>query len=112
MPLYQIGEAARYAHIFAQSGSAWHRAGIRLNLTLSQKDLGEALSYLQLVEVAVVAAFREWGVTLQKIRAAREYIRTEFKTEFPFAAYRFKTDGKSLLLDYQQIQGKRGKGKL
>jgi uncharacterized protein (DUF433 family) len=112
LPIYQVGEVARYAHISPQTVAAWHKAESRTNLTLSEKDAGEALSYLQLIEVAVVAAFREWGVSLQRIRAAREYVKVEFKTEFPFAAYKFKTDGESLLLDYQQIEGRRGKGKL
>jgi uncharacterized protein (DUF433 family) len=112
LPIYQVGEAARYANISPQTVAAWHRADSRIALTLSEKDAGDALSYLQLIEVAVVAAFREWGLPLHRIRATREYVRTEFKTEFPFAAYKFKTDGKSMLMDYQQIEGKRGKGKL
>jgi uncharacterized protein (DUF433 family) len=112
LPMYQIREAARYAHVSPQTVAAWHKADGRANLTLSQKSLGEALSYLQLIEVAVVAAFREWGLTLRTIREAREYVSKELKTEFPFAAYKFKADGKSLWLDYQHVEGRKGKGKL
>jgi uncharacterized protein (DUF433 family) len=61
------------------------------------------LSYLQLIEVGVVAAMRKSGVTLRKIRQAREYLCEEFDSEFPFAYYRFKTDGKLLFMDYDQI---------
>lgn len=42
---------------------------------------------------------------------AVQSIRT-LKTEFPFAAYRFKTDGKSLFMGYEQIEGKKQKGTL
>jgi uncharacterized protein (DUF433 family) len=112
LPMYQIREAARYADVSPKTVAAWHKAEDRSRLTLSQKSLRDALSYLQLIEVAVVAAFRKWGLPLRRIQDAREYVSRELQTEFPFAAYRFKTDGKSLLMDYQQIEGKKGKGKL
>ena len=112
LPMYQIKEAARYAHVSPKTVAAWHKTEGRSRLTLSQKGVGDALSYLQLIEVAVVAAFRKWGLPLRRIQAARDYVAKELRTEFPFAAYRFKTDGKSLLMDYQQIEGKKGKGKL
>jgi uncharacterized protein (DUF433 family) len=110
--MYQIGEAARYAKISPQTVAAWHKAAGQPSPTLSSKEMGEALSYLQLIEVAVVAALRDWGVPMRRIRAAREYVRKEFKTEHPFATYRFKTDGRSLLVPYQQVEGKKGEGKL
>ena len=111
LPNYQIGEAARYAHISAQTVAAWHKdAGDRR--TLSSKDGGAALSYLQLIEVAVVAAFRKIGITLREIRATREYAQKSLVSEFPFSQYRFKTDGENLLMEYEQLIGKKGKGKL
>jgi uncharacterized protein (DUF433 family) len=60
----------------------------------------------------VVAAFRKWGLPLRRIQDTRDYVAKELRTAFPFAAYRFKTDGKSLLMDYEQIEGRKGKGKL
>ena len=109
LPVYKVSEAARYARTSPQTVSAWHKAG---QGTLSDKGPRDALSYLQLIEVAVVAAFRRSGVPLNRIRKARAYVATELKTEFPFAAYRFKTGGKSLLIAYEQIEGKGGQGKL
>jgi hypothetical protein len=67
---------------------------------------------MQLIELAVVAAFRKAGVTLKGIRASRDYVSKEFKSEFPFAEYRFKSDGKRLLMDYQQVAGEKGRGTL
>jgi uncharacterized protein (DUF433 family) len=112
LPMYQVREAARYARVSPKTVAAWHKAEGRSRLTLSERTGGDALSYLQLIEVAVVAAFRQWGLSLRRIQDAREYVSKELRTEFPFATYRFKTDGKSLWLDYQQIEGGKSKGKL
>jgi uncharacterized protein (DUF433 family) len=67
---------------------------------------------LQLIEVAVVASFRKAGVSLQKIRAAREYLSSQLESEHPFAEYRFKTDGRDLWMDYAQIEASEGDRKL
>ena len=58
---------------------------------------------MQLIEVAVVAAFRKAGVPLDGIRAAREYVSKSLQAEYPFAEYRFKEEGKHLWLDYEQV---------
>lgn len=112
LPNYQIGEAARYAHISPQTVAAWHK-DTGDHRTLSSKEGGAALSYLQLIEVAVVAAFRKNGISLREIRETREYAQKSLASEHPFSQYRFKTDGKNLLMEYEQIVGKKkGKGKL
>jgi uncharacterized protein (DUF433 family) len=67
---------------------------------------------MQLIEVAVVAAFRKAGISLKEIRAAREYVKKELRAEHPFAEFRFKSEGKNLWMDYEQVEGDRGKGKL
>jgi len=108
LPNYQIAEAARYAQISSQTVAAWHKIETP---TLSHKKQRAALSYLQLIEVAVVAKFRKAGISLKRIRDAREYIMKQLKVEHPFAQYRFKTEGKHLLLDYQEIEGEKGRGK-
>lgn len=66
------------------------------------------MSYLQLIEVAVVSSFRKAGLRLKKIQSAREYLSKQLEAEFPFAAYRFKTDGKELWMDYAQIEASAG----
>jgi len=112
LPNYQIGEAARYAQISAQTVAAWHRDADDRR-TLSSKENRAALSYLQLIEVAVVAAFRRGGISLKTIRLAREYVSKVLQKEFPFSEYHFKTDGKDLLIGYDQVDGKKkGRGKL
>lgn len=111
LPTYGVSEAARYADITSQTVRNWQKLGNRPS-PLGQREHGKALSYLQLIELAVVAAARDSGVPLRVVRATREYMRKEFGEDFPFARYRFKTDGKKLWIDYIDVIGKRGKGKL
>ena len=112
LPNYQIGEAARYAHISAQTVAAWHK-GADDRRTLSSKEHRAALSYMQLIEVAVVAAFRRAGIKLRDIKAARAYVSQVLRKEFPFSEYEFKTNGKDLIIDHEHVDGKnKGKGKL
>jgi uncharacterized protein (DUF433 family) len=98
LPTYQLGEAARYAQISSQTVAAWHKIEQKM---LSQRQTRAKLSYLQLIEIAVVAAFRKANVPLKEIRAARDYIQRQLKSEHPFAEYKFKQYGKSLFTEYE-----------
>lgn len=60
----------------------------------------------------MVSSFRKAGVSLRKIRAAREYVSKQLEAEHPFAEYRFKTDGRDLWMDYAQIEAEAGDKKL
>lgn len=110
VPAYQVQEAARYARIAPQTVRQWQKetAG-----ALAPRDARESLSYMQLIEVAVVAALRKAGVPLRRIREAREWLSRTLKSEFPFAQYKFKHDGRRLFIDFADIVGaKSGFGKL
>lgn len=61
------------------------------------------LSYMQLVEVAFVAFFRQIGVPMPRIRSAKEYVAQTFRAEYPFVQLEFKTEGFHVLMDYQQF---------
>jgi uncharacterized protein (DUF433 family) len=100
LPAYQIAEAAKYAQISTQTVAAWHKTEAAM---LSQREKRAALSYFQLIEVAVVAAFRKQGVKLDRIRAAREWAARTLNSEHPFAEYRFKEEAKHLWLDSSQL---------
>ena len=102
LPAYYVSDAARYAQTSAQTVSNWYHGASSLGPTLTGREKRQALSYLQLVEVAFVSTFRRLGVSLQRIRSARAYAAQVFKTEFPFADW-FKTEGTHLLLELQQI---------
>lgn len=112
IPSYRIGEAARYARTSPQTVANWHKVRGTRPLTLTKREPRSEISYLQLIEVGVVAAMRDAGITLAKIREAREYIANEFQSEHPFAEYRFKTDGKQLFIEYDQITGTKDSDKL
>jgi len=75
---------------------------------LTQRDRRAALTYFQLIEVAVVAAFRKAGVPLGRIRAAREWAAHALKSEHPFAEYRFKEEARHLWLDSSEVDVKPG----
>jgi uncharacterized protein (DUF433 family)/DNA-binding transcriptional MerR regulator len=96
LPNYQIGEAARYTHVSTQTVTAWHKIEQKL---LSTKKKRARLSYLQLVELAVVAAFRKAKFPLPEIRAAREYVQKNLNSAYPFAEFKFKRYGKSLFTE-------------
>jgi uncharacterized protein (DUF433 family) len=100
LPAYQIAEAANYAQISPQTVASWHRIEAAL---LQEREWRASLSYMQLIEVAVVAAFRKAGVPLSRIRKAREWAARQLRSENPFAEYRFKENGRHLILDASQI---------
>lgn len=111
VPNYGVREAAIYSDISSQTIRNWEKLTNRPS-ALSERSAGERLSYLQLIEVAIVAAATKAGVKLRTIRATREYLSREFESEFPFAEYRFKTDGKKMFIDYLDLIGRDGDGKL
>jgi uncharacterized protein (DUF433 family) len=111
LPVYRVADAARYAEISSGTIRNWHKLSNK-RMVLSRKQPGEALSYLQLIELAVVAAARKAGVGLPAIRRARDYCSKELNSKFPFAEHRFKTDGKELWLDFADIVGREGSGKV
>jgi uncharacterized protein (DUF433 family) len=100
LPNYQIGEAAAYAQIAPQTVASWHNLDAAL---LSQREKRAALSYMQLIEVAVVAGFRKMGVPLKNIRATRDYAKNVLRSEYPFAEYQFKKEAKHLYLDSNEL---------
>lgn len=111
-PAYLVGESAKYARTSSQTVTNWERLkGNRLNV-VTPRDPRAALSYFQLIEVGVVAAMRKAGVKLDRIRVAREYLSEQFDSQYPFVEYRFKTDGKNLFLNYDQITGAHDRDKL
>lgn len=107
VPNYHVSEAAHYAGISTKTIISWQQTGERQ--TVAARDEGRELSYMQLIEIAVVAAMRKGGIKLSTIREAREYVRNKYKSEFPFADYRFQHDGKDLFLSDKDVPGlKRG----
>jgi len=104
LPTYRISEVARYVHESPQAIANWYYRETQTGVTLPGKEHGKSLSYLQLIELAVVSIFRKLGVSLTSIRKARQYLAQNFNSEYPFAEYKFKTEGFHVLLDLSQFE--------
>jgi uncharacterized protein (DUF433 family) len=104
LPAYRVADAARYAGVSPQTAANWHYRNIAAHgAVLQGKEPRQHLSYLQLIELGIVAVFRSWDVPLESIRRTREYMGQTFNSEFPFAEYRFKTDGFHLLMNLVDV---------
>jgi uncharacterized protein (DUF433 family) len=104
LPAYQVKEVARYAGITPQTILNWQKNQPGMTPTISRRDDGKALSYLQLIEIAVVASLRSAGVSLAAIKEAKEYIGQRLHSEYPFAEYGFKTDGSNILMNLSAFE--------
>ncbi len=105
LPAYRVGEAARYVGATAQTISYWQRGSRTQRPALQERPPRRYLSYYELVEVAFVAIFRKLGVSLKRIRDAREYAADVLKAEYPFAEYKWFTEGHRVLLNLQELDG-------
>lgn len=105
LPAYHTVEAAKLASTAAQTVSRWYHG--YLPVFEKTKERRAALSYLQLVEIAFVASFRRYGVSLQRIRKAHAYLSNMFQVEYPFAELRLKTDGAHVLKDLEEVENGR-----
>ena len=112
LPSYHVQEAARYARTTPKTIRNWQGEGDLVERAIAARELRLSLSYMQLIEVAVVAAFRRAGIKLRDIKAARDWLATTFKSEFPFAQFDFKRRGQELLVDYAKTARKKGKSQL
>ena len=112
LPAYRVGDAGRYAGVSSRTVGYWHFGGGRARAALPGRSRLDDLSYLELVEVAFVATFRGLGVSLQRIRRARDYAAQVLKSEYPFAEYTWLTEGQQVLLDLRTIEGDASMGRL
>ena len=110
--LYSPREAARLARVSPQTLSNWLRGyryavggrSARAKPVLHPMKLGRdsALSFVNLVEAAALARFREAGVSMQRVRKALSYVQGAMKEEHPLATERILTDGVDLFWEYQE----------
>lgn len=102
LPAYRYSEAAQMAETSPQTVARWFRGyqapGHRMKPVFASTR-PQLLSYMQLVEVAFVAAFRRLGVKLDDLRRAHEYLREALGVEYPFAQWKLKADGANILAE-------------
>ena len=104
LPAYRVGDVARYVQTTSQTVAYWRYGGGQLGPALPGSQRREPLSYMELIEVAFVAFFRNLGLSLQRLRGARTYAAQAFNSEFPFVEYRWKSEGYHLLMDFDQFE--------
>ena len=106
LPTYRLRDAARYTGTSAQTIANWHYRELpnHGHSPLPGREQRRPLSYLELIEIAVVATFRNFNVPLGNIAKTRSYMAQTFNSEFPFAEYRFKTDGFHLLMGLAEVE--------
>lgn len=101
LPAYRLGEAALFSKVSPQTVVDWERQSNWKAPALSRRDPRQGLSFLQLIELAVVAEMRRLGVSLPDIRSARDFLSTKWAEQYPFAVLKFKSDGVDILLDHE-----------
>ena len=106
LPAYWVGDAGRYADVNTRTVSRWQLDSARAKAVVPGRDRGQDLSYYQLIEVAFVATFRQLGVSMQRIRRARDYAAQVLSSEYPFAEHSWLTEGHHVLLDLAVIEGR------
>lgn len=110
--VYYRAEAAHLLHLTASRLGRWvsgytywlryqaqpsrRRQPPVVKTDLPQLDGAVALSFLELMELRVVKAFIDKGVSLQRVRKAAHLASQHFGTEHPFASRRVFTDGHSI----------------
>lgn len=107
--VYSVPETARIAHISSGRIRRWLRGYTRDHGTRTSPpvftsrlpifDGHLALSFLDLIEVRFVDAFRREGVSWGTLRIAHAKARVRVGSDHPFATGRFKTDGRTILHD-------------
>jgi uncharacterized protein (DUF433 family) len=104
--LYTPAEAARLIRVPVQTLQRWlkgHKIGGREFGALwplhgELEDGSTYLSFLDLVQARVALALINGGLSSQKVRKAIVLGRTILNTDYPFASARFRTDGRTVVL--------------
>ena len=89
LPAYRVSDAAKYADIHHNTIYAWERTA---SPDAPRRAPRAPLSYLELIEVAFVAFFKDMGVPLRRIRQAHDQIACDVETAYPFTSLWFKTE--------------------
>jgi uncharacterized protein (DUF433 family) len=109
-PLYSVTEAAAYVGVARSTFDTWARGYERRPrgrrsvhgeplLTTTAKS-GLTIPFVGLAEAMVLAAFRETGLPLQRIRPALDRLRDEHELHHALASQQLYSDGANVLFDY------------
>lgn len=109
---YSIAQAARLAGTNPQSVRRWlfgyEAPGHRMRPVFARRPIPEgpvALSFLELVELIVVARFRRGSgkrIPLWRLRDAHEFARQYLKLEYPFASDKLRMEGGHIMHEFEE----------
>jgi uncharacterized protein (DUF433 family) len=114
-PLYSVTEAAAYVGVPRSTIVSWARGYERqpqgrrpvhdepLLTTIGTSRL--TIPFIGLAEALVLAAFRETGLPMQRIRPALDRLRDEHELDHALASQRLYTDGANVIYDYARAHG-------
>lgn len=117
MPLYTTAEAARAVGLSPSTLSTWAQGyerrfngrqavtGLPVITALPAPKGRPSIPFVGLSEALVLAAVRNAGVPLQRIRPALEVLAVELGVDHALASRRLYTDGAELLFDYAETSG-------
>jgi uncharacterized protein (DUF433 family) len=114
-PLYGIAEAAAYLDVPSSTVATWAYgyerrrpgAGVVVGRPVitairPARRHGAAMPFIGLAEAYALAAFRQAGVPMQRIRPAIDALHQELGLQYALASRRLYTDGAEILYDYAQ----------
>ncbi len=115
---YSVTETARLAKTTSQTVRRWligyDQPGHHMEPVFGEKETDPyrnlQVSFLELVEIAVVARFRKVGMKLGRIRDAHEFARKRLYVPFPFATMEFQSLGGHLIHEFEIEQPVRYSG--
>jgi len=120
LPLYTVAEAARALDVPPTTLSTWAFGYVRKPterrehrgepvVTAFPGPQGPRIPFVGLAEGMVLAAFRQSGVSLQRVRPALSVLASDIGIEHALASKRLYTDGAELLFDHAaQLAGDEG----
>ena len=106
LPAYTVSEVARLVQVHRDTVTRWYspRGGSGdspRRRVLESRQPRRPLSYLDLIEAAMVAALRRAKVSLRNIRAAHAYLKRRLKVDHPFARTVLLSDGHRVLRELE-----------
>jgi uncharacterized protein (DUF433 family) len=117
-PLYSLSEAAHYLGVPPTTFGTWAKGYVRrapgrpevrgaaIVTTVPGQSRGAAvIPFIGLAEGLVLAAIKESGVPLQRIRPALDRLRDEFDLEHVLASKSLYTDGAEVIYDFAEQAG-------
>lgn len=125
VPLYTVADAARIVDVPASTLASWAKGYVRRSAGRADVVGAPVISYVEpvrtgqpsltfvaLVEGLVLAAVRQSGVPMQRIRPALLALQEEIGLDHALASRKLYTDGAELLYDYAESRPESPDGQL